>query len=557
MATYDRLERALCAGSSGTRGRVAPIAVMLTVLALLLIGPRQAEAQWVLGSWQQTLDLPEGASIFESAGFGDSIIALGAVAGSPRAWVGTVDPDSGEVLSWHATLPIPQPCYYMDGIAIIGSFLIVPDAGASCVGTLAENGDVLSWSLEAGVGYGSQGWGMAAASHGEFVYALGGSDPNVAYSNVAFSRIDSNGVLAPWQQTTPLPFPVNDPMASVIGGHLYLFGGEGVPPSGDMTHSRDVWRAEIQPNGSIGSWELAGLMLQPRPHSNFLRFAGTIHVVAGGVHSYMTNSVESALESEFGTTSMHVWSASLPEVRNEEGTAVVGRWGFVFGGNTWQYGGGEMRAVYFTALGPTNEPPVADAGPDQTVGAGAGCVAHVELDATGSFDPDGDPLTYQWTSDVGLFSGATPSVDLGPGTYDFNLTVSDSLAASGSDSVQVTVLDVAPPEILNASATPNQLWPPNHRMVPVEIGLETLDACRAPVTCQIGSVSSNEPVDGTGDGDTSPDWSIVDSDSILLRAERSGNGSGRVYSISVTCVDESGNESASTVTVLVPHDRRK
>src|SRR4030095_4167391 len=39
-----------------------------------------------------------------------------------------------------------------------------------------------------------------------------------------------------------------------------------------------------------------------------------------------------------------------------------------------------------------------------------------------------------------------------------------------------------------------------------------------------------------------------------LRSERSGNGTGRIYTISVTCTDQYGNSSTSTTTVTVPHD---
>ena len=70
-------------------------------------------------------------------------------------------------------------------------------------------------------------------------------------------------------------------------------------------------------------------------------------------------------------------------------------------------------------------------------------------------------------------------------------------------------------------------------------------------------VSSNEPVNGTGDGDTAPDWVITGNLTVDLRAERSGTGSGRVYTITVRCTDASGNSSTKTVTVTVPHDRRK
>lgn len=58
---------------------------------------------------------------------------------------------------------------------------------------------------------------------------------------------------------------------------------------------------------------------------------------------------------------------------------------------------------------------------------------------------------------------------------------------------------------------------------------------------------------GEGDGDMAPDWEIVETDIINLRAERAGGDDGRVYTISVTCTDTSGNDVTSSAEVLVPH----
>ena len=80
------------------------------------------------------------------------------------------------------------------------------------------------------------------------------------------------------------------------------------------------------------------------------------------------------------------------------------------------------------------------------------------------------------------------------------------------------------------------------------------DSC-GDVTCEL-TVTSNEPINGLGDGDTAPDWEIVDTHHVRLRAERSSKGSGRMYTITITCTDGFGNENVNTVIVSVPRDRR-
>jgi hypothetical protein len=95
---------------------------------------------------------------------------------------------------------------------------------------------------------------------------------------------------------------------------------------------------------------------------------------------------------------------------------------------------------------PTPTPPVADAGRDIVVN-----VRQVPLNATGSSDPNGLPLTYSWTSQnpAATFVGAnsaTPIAMLGPnnGTYVFTVTVTNSQGLSSSASVNVTLIRVAP-----------------------------------------------------------------------------------------------------------------
>lgn len=96
------------------------------------------------------------------------------------------------------------------------------------------------------------------------------------------------------------------------------------------------------------------------------------------------------------------------------------------------------------------------------------------------------------------------------------------------------------------------LWSPNHQMEAITVNYTATDNCN--VNCTL-SVTSNEPINGLGDGDIAPDWVIIDAHHLLLRAERSGKGDGRVYTIKVTCKDAADNTVVKTVTVQVPKNQ--
>ena len=220
-------------------------------------------------------------------------------------------------------------------------------------------------------------------------------------------------------------------------------------------------------------------------------------------------------------------------------------------GPTGETGSGAAHVVAYIP----NRPPVADAGTDQTVSADGDCLGPVTLDASGSSDPDGDDLVFNWTGPFGAATGPMPTVTLPLGTHTITLTVEDESGETDSDTVMVTVEDTTGPTITSAAANPDHLWPPDHRFVSVTVAIAAVDNCDASPSCGIVSVASNEPVDGSGDGDSGPDWAILGSAALMLRAERSGVGTGRVYAVAASCIDDSLNGSQATATVTVPRAR--
>ena len=131
----------------------------------------------------------------------------------------------------------------------------------------------------------------------------------------------------------------------------------------------------------------------------------------------------------------------------------------------------------------------------------------------GSFDPDIDDTITLSLDQSGPF---------GLGSHTVTLTATDNHGATNSSAAIVTVIDQTPPVITGAVVDKPTLWPPNHQMVDVAVRYTARDNC-GPVNARL-TVSSNEPVNGTGDGDTAPDWTVVDTHHVRLRAELSGHG---------------------------------
>jgi uncharacterized repeat protein (TIGR01451 family) len=118
-----------------------------------------------------------------------------------------------------------------------------------------------------------------------------------------------------------------------------------------------------------------------------------------------------------------------------------------------------------------------------------------------------------------------------------------------------TIVSNPPPAIAGAAASRRILLLPFHQMVPVTIDYTASDSC-GPVTTSV-TVTSDEAVlaplreQGLA-GLTSPDWQVLDAHHVLLRAERSINGDGRVYTIRIRATDSAGGTATQEVTVTVP-----
>ncbi len=207
---------------------------------------------------------------------------------------------------------------------------------------------------------------------------------------------------------------------------------------------------------------------------------------------------------------------------------------------------------------------VANAGADVSIECASSSGTQVTLDGTGS--SQGPDITYLWTATGVTFDDPTiltPTGTFPLGTTTVTLTVTETdpitqLQTTATDTVDVTIADTTPP-VITLSANPMTLWPPNHHLVKVNVDVVVVDACDPNPVVTLDSITSNEPDNGVGDGNTTGD--IQDADlgtddtMFLLRAERQGPCTGRVYTATYSATDASGNASVGAVQITVPHDQ--
>jgi hypothetical protein len=139
--------------------------------------------------------------------------------------------------------------------------------------------------------------------------------------------------------------------------------------------------------------------------------------------------------------------------------------------------------------------------------------------------------------------------NLVPGSYTIAYAVSDGFNTT-TKTRTITVVDTTAPSLSAVAVTPAAVHVPNHKMFDVMVSYTSADVTGPPV-CSV-AVDSNEPVNAPGDGNTNVDWQVLGPHAVRLRAERSGNGNGRVYTIKVTCEDAFGNRVTGSGTVSIP-----
>jgi hypothetical protein len=159
------------------------------------------------------------------------------------------------------------------------------------------------------------------------------------------------------------------------------------------------------------------------------------------------------------------------------------------------------------------------------------------------------------------FTDAADWTDAVIGEYELQngantIAISNNWGWMDIDYVKLTRIEDTTPPTLTVTASKSKLTPPNHKMVTINLDWNAQDLESGVASVKLVSVTSNEPDNGEGDGNTANDIQGADigttDKTIQLRAERSGSGTGRIYTITYEAVDAAGNSTLASTTVIVP-----
>lgn len=178
--------------------------------------------------------------------------------------------------------------------------------------------------------------------------------------------------------------------------------------------------------------------------------------------------------------------------------------------------------------------------------------AYVPLFAS-TYDACGEAALLNDQTEVGADASRVYPV----GSTTVNFTSTDPSGNQAACSLVVNVVDTMPPDLV-LQVDPQILWPPDRSIVPVAVRWVTQDACEhGAVAVQLVSAVSSEPDTGRLKGFDIQGAEIGTADGFMgLRAERNGQGPGRVYTLTYHAVDATGNITTGEVTVVVPRDQQ-
>jgi hypothetical protein len=181
------------------------------------------------------------------------------------------------------------------------------------------DGSVDSWVSTASLPDGRDGHRSVVWE--DYVYTFGGARPgggHIETATVWYSVINADGTLGAWTSTTGLPYTVSQPLAVAWNGRIYFGGGWT-----GFSWKREIYYAEINPDGSIDSWIPTTDLPEPRRWTTSVAHSDRIYVIGGVSGGGYHDTVYYATINPDGSVGTWSTTESLPNPRAYASAEVV------------------------------------------------------------------------------------------------------------------------------------------------------------------------------------------------------------------------------------------
>ena len=399
---------------------LSSIAMVLTCTAATHAGP-------LLSPWQPQSDMPVADAAFGDAVVGGLIYAIGGGGPDPGWGTNRVQRYNPATDTWVQVASMPTARHSLSCAVVDGYIYAI---GGHVANSRSENErydpSTNTWQSMASKPTAVSGPGVAA--FGGKVYTFGGNRYGSMQSVIEMYEPRTNT----WDSVGHMPAVGEPRRAATLGDKIYLAGAH-LPSEGGTNDL--LWAYDPV----SGTWDTS------LPKLNVKRFGHELVVVGDYLFAIGGGNASGTLTSvEWWTPGASAWTLdeSLNIARFYPGAEAVGNTIYAFGGYDGENLSSTESAVVI--LEPT-DPPIADAGDDLVADANE----VVTLDASASYDPDGEIILYTWKrlpDEVVIYSGKEPTCQtraLGRVEEVIELTVTDNYWATASDSLKIINRTVA------------------------------------------------------------------------------------------------------------------
>lgn len=196
-------------------------------------------------------------------------------------------------VTWCTTTNFPATCTYADSVQFQGILYV---AGGFCNGgnkvyyaIFASDGSIASWNSGTNLPYTSVWHGEVQAAAGHLYYMGGCEEASCStyHDDVYYADINTNGSIGSWIKTTKFIGPRSKSASAVANGYIYVFSGE---------NNSSGQYAPILSDGSLGQWQGTS-MYTPALSSEIVTYGGRLYEMGGKISNPVNTVTYTTLNS--------------------------------------------------------------------------------------------------------------------------------------------------------------------------------------------------------------------------------------------------------------------